>query len=77
MIDEADRDYGYDRSDKYEYGYNGGNESEYQDDYRYKGGYEPEYKQDYVYKSDYKKVLNEFARNPTSDTLSVLSQNHQ
>ena len=48
-----DRDYGYDRSDKYDYGYKGGYESEYQDDYGYKGGYEPEYKEDNGYKSDY------------------------
>merc|ERR1711862_98014 len=48
-----DRDYGYDRSDKYDYGYKGGYESEYQDDYGYKGGYEPEYNQDYGYKGGY------------------------
>merc|ERR1719367_2418808 len=50
-----DRDYGYDSSDKYEYGYKGGYDSEYQDDHGYKGGYEPEYKSDYEqeYKDDY------------------------
>ena len=39
----------YDRSYKYKYGYNGGNESEHQDEYWYKGGYEQEYKDNYGY----------------------------